>query len=315
MGIIILLIIMALIVAVATGLAIFGPKADRNSDDVPVRGIAAIVAAVVGVLGILVLLFSMATTVGPSDIGVETAFGKTVGDLTPGFHLIPPQNSVAIWSGSVQTITYGRDTNQAKSDHCLLVRIGGQQSACLALTFQYQIRPNAADSLFRLYRSQGNMNDKLVLRSLDQAANEQLANFSPVEAASACGTATVCPGESLVPFAHKITAQMRSDIGGNIVVRSLFIPYVAYDPTLTARLNSIQNQRADTIIANLQVLTNQKLAAANRALATSVSKDPNVIIANCVNQVLIPIVKAGQIPPPGLCNLTGGGSNTVVVPK
>lgn len=232
-------------------------------------------------------------------------------------HVIAPWDGVTTWDGSVQTISYGRDLNQSHPDHCLLVHIGGGQSACLAMTFQYQLRLTSSDSLFRRYRTQPNMNDKLVVRSLDQAVNTQLATFSPIEATAACKVGTTCLGASLVPYEAKIRNQMIHDIGTDIRVESLFIPFASYNQSLQQRLDQLQTQRVDTLIAQQQIQTNEALSTAYGKLASSLHNDPNVISANCVNNVLIPMVKAGMNPAGVTCPggaSSGGSGTTVVVP-
>lgn len=261
----------------------------------------AIAGVTAGIVGILTLLFASVQTVGTSDVGVETAYGKTVGDLPPGLHMIPPWVNVTTWDGSVQTISYGRD-------NCLQVRIGGQQSACITLTFQYQVLPRSADSLFKQYRTQQNMNDKLVLRSLDQAVNEQLATFSPIEAVAGGNP----NGASLVPFAKLVAAQVNSEIGNDIKVGAVFMPYATYDPSTTGRLNALQTQVADTLIAQQAVKTSQAQKQANDTLAQSVT-NANVIAQQCVTNVLVPLTKAG-INPAGISCWPGSGGSTVVVP-
>jgi SPFH domain / Band 7 family len=274
------------------------------------RAIAVIVAVITAFMAVIIILVASVQTIGTSDVGVETAYGKTVGDLPPGLHLLAPWVGVTTWDGSVQTISYGRDTDQAHPNHCLLVRIGGQQSACLSVTFQYRVRDGAADSLFRLYRTQQNMGDKLVLRELDQTINTRLQTFSPIEALAA-GNAN---GTSLAPFAAQVTTQMRAEIGSDIQVLSVFFPYVSYDTSTTSRLNAYQTQVADTLIAQQAERTALAQKAANNDLASSVT-NPNVIAQECVTNVLVPVVKAGGNPAGINCWPGSAAGSTVVVPS
>jgi regulator of protease activity HflC (stomatin/prohibitin superfamily) len=293
MGAVVFAGFLALVCLGGIGYAVFGKEN---------RGIGAAVAAVAAVLAAIVILSASVATIGTSDVGVETAYGKTVGDLPPGLHLVAPWVGVTTWDGSVQTITYDRR-------NCLEVRIGGQQSACLAITFQYKVRDGAADGLFRLYRTQANMNDKLVVRELDQAVNERLASFSPIEALAAGNQ----NGTSLVPYAQQVAGQMRSDIGTDIQVLSVFIPYASYDESTTSRLNAYQTQVADTLIAQQAEKTALAQRAANNDLASSVS-NANVIAQECVTNVLVPVVKAGGNPAGINCWPGSSAGSTVVIP-
>lgn len=302
MGIAVVLALLALVTLGLAGASIWGGSQNRPG----------FIAGAIGafVLTALVLLFSTYTSVGPSDVAVVTAFGHTEGDLGPGLHFIAPWKATTTWDGSVQTISYGRDTDQAHPDHCLLVRIGGQQSACITVTFQYQVERDAVDSLFVRYRTQQNMNGALVVRDLDGALNTQLQSFSPIQALAAGNP----NGASLVPYAARVKAQMTAEIGSDIRVVAVVLPFAQYDPQTTSRLNQFQAQIADTLIATQQVKTNAQLALANSEIARSVA-NPNVIEQQCVTNVLIPLVKAGLNPQGVNCFPGGGSSATVVIPK
>lgn len=297
MGAVIVVILFGIVGLCATGYAVW---ASGKPDESPLLGVA--IAAGCAVLAGAILFFASVVTVGTSDVGIETAFGRTVGDLPPGFHLKAPWDSVTTWDGSVQTIDYPRGAG------CLQVRIGNQQSACVALTFQYQVRDGAADQLFRKYRTQSVMTQRLVVTSLDQTVNNVLETYSPIEAAATGNTGAA----ALSPYAARVVDIMRQQIGSLVNVEKLFIPYATYDPQTTARLNALQTQRADTLIAQEAVKTAEQQKLANDKLAQSVA-NANVIANNCVNNVLIPIVKAGGTPS-GISCWPGSGGSTVVVP-
>lgn len=268
------------------------------------KGIAVLIALVAAVAEVCAIVFGCLTTIGPSDIGVITSFGKPAGDLTPGVHWLSPTANVTVWDNAVQDVTYTRQQP-------LQVHIGGQQTAYLAVTLQYQIKPGAIDQLFQKYRKQPNMQQLLVTRSLDQAINDQLQNFSPIDAVAA-GTSN---GDSLVPFQSLVKNQMISDIGQWIDVESVFMPYVSYDPETTARLNSLQTQKADTLIAAEAVRTAEQRAAALRDLQNQANLSTNAIAELCFQNVLEPIVKAGGNPAGIQCWPGGSAANVVITPK
>jgi regulator of protease activity HflC (stomatin/prohibitin superfamily) len=281
------------------------------------------VAGGAGLLAIIVLFFSSFASVGTSDVGVETAFGKTVGDLSPGPHLKPPWDNVTAWDDSVQVVSYGRDQNQNKPDHCLLVRIGGGQSACLTLTFAYQVKPSASDALFKAYRgNQARMNDYLIVRTLDSDLNSRLETYSPIEALAKVGTGPGAAAKSqaaaaLSPIARLVETDLGHLIGGDIIVRphALVIPYVAFDPQTQARLNRYQASIADTFIAAQNIQTASKQAAAAKILHSQISNDPNVVAYFCMANIAEAMVKQNMNPAGFNCWQGGGGGSTVVVPK
>lgn len=303
MGIIILLGILVLVVA---GGVVYALTASKEN-----KVIGGLVSAVAAVIGIVIFLFSAFTTVNVSDVGIVTSFGKPVGDLTPGIHLVAPWKNVTVWDDSVQTVSYGRNLDQNAPDHCLEVKIGGLQSACVSVTFQYQVKPGAADILFKKYRTQANMNNSLVVRALDQAINTQLQNFSPIAVATNGGT------PSIVPFEQPIINQMIADMGSDIKIDSMFLPYVQFDASTQGRLNAYQTQKVDTLIATEAVATAKQEALAFQILQKQLSSanSASVVAAQCYNNVLVPMVKAGMDPAGIACWPGSGSGSTVVLPK
>ena len=265
---------------------------------------------IAALLGLIIGVFVMATPVGAYDVGVVQSFGKLEKPLGPGMHWIAPWKSVTLWDSSVWTVVYGRDRDQSKADHCLLVKIGGQQSACLALQFTYQVRKASAEKMWQKYRgSQQRMHELLVVKTLDQDLNVRLENWFPVQEVAAGKPAAVSP------FATLVTDDMRHQIGGDIKVESLQIQYALLDPQTQNRLDALQTQRADTSISAEAIRTAQKQAAAFRTLQAQLGSGVNAVAAQCLDRVMVPALKQGR-------NLAGwpscwpgsGGGSTVVVP-
>jgi hypothetical protein len=266
-------------------------------------GVIAVLLAVI--LGLAV----MATPVGAYDVGVVTSYGKLQKPLGPGMHWVMPWKSVTLWDSSVWTVTYGRDRDQSKPDHCLLVKIGGQQSACLALQLTYQVRKGSAEKMWQKYRgSQQRMHELLVVKTLDQDLNQRLENWFPVQEVSEGRAAAVSP------FAKLVTGDMKHQIGGDIKVESLQIQYPLLDQQTQGRLDSIQTQRADTAIAIEARKTAIQQAAAFRTLEARVGSGTNAVVAQCINNVLIPALKQGRNLAGYPSCWPGGGNGTVVVP-
>jgi hypothetical protein len=267
-----------------------------------------------GVAGVLIggilWLAVMATPVGAYDVGVVTSYGKLEKPLGPGMHWVMPWKSVTLWDSSVWTVTYGRDQNQGHPDHCLLVKIGGQQTACLALQLTYQVRKGSAEKMWQKYRgSQNRMHELLVVKTLDQNLNIRLEKWSPITDLSHHIQPT------LTPFAVQVTKDMKHQIGGDIAVESLQIQYPIYDRQTQNRLDGFATQKADTAIAEEAKKTAVAQAAAFRTLEARLGSGTNAVVAQCVNNVLIPALKQGR-------NLAGypscwpgaGSGSTVVVP-
>lgn len=259
------------------------------------------VAAVLGALVVLMVILSSPVVVSTQAIGVETSFGRPSGDLSDGIHFKAPWDNVTEMDGAIQTTT---DAGTS----CLSVRIGGQQTACVDVTIQWRIRPRAADALYRNYHSFGDVQAALVDRELEQAVNQKLAGYSPIADLAANGASGTT---EWTDFAGKITTQMRTEIGSQIDVIRVIMPYVTYDPATQARLNSLQQQIASTLIAQQAVQTAQQEAAANQKLAASVSHDPDVLVSKCLD-LLSQMIKQGQSVPAGFSCWPGGSGNAVI---
>jgi regulator of protease activity HflC (stomatin/prohibitin superfamily) len=285
------------IAAALLSLALNGTSRDEAAQRAAVRG----VAAVLGGLAVLMVVVSSPVVVSTQAIGVETNFGRPTGDLGDGLHFKAPWDNVTEMDGAIQT------TTDAGAD-CLSVRIGGQQTACVDITIQWRIRPRAADALYRSYHSFSDVRAALVDRELEQAVNQQLAGYSPIADLAASGTSGTTEWTG---FSGQIAAQMRREIGAQIDVLKVIMPYVTYDQATQARLNSLQQQIASTLIAQQAVHTAQQESAANKELAASVSHDPDVLVSRCLD-LLSQMIKQGQAVPAGFSCWPGGSAAAVI---
>lgn len=267
-------------------------------------GLAAAILAVIITLGI------MATPVGAYDVGVVSSYGKLQSPLGPGMHWVPPWKDVTLWDSSVWTVTYGRDTNQSHSDHCLLVKIGGQQSVCLALQFTYQVRKGSAEKMWQKYRGdQNRMHELLVVKTLDQDLNQRLEKWSPITDLSHGKQPTVSP------FAKQVTEDLKHQIGGDISVENLQIQYPIFDRQTQNRLDGLQTAVADTAIATQEKKTATQQAAAFKTLQQQLGTGQNAVVAQCISNVLVPALKQGKDLAGYPSCWPGGGSPAVVVPR
>lgn len=254
-------------------------------------------AAVVAIIAVIVLLFGSITSVGTKDIGVETAYGKTVGHLGPGLHLIAPWDSVTVLDGTIQTDSW------RGSNNCLDVRIGYSQTACAEFVIRWRINPDKADSLFQNYRTFAKIQDSLVYQEISTALNTQLSNYNPLDAKNAPPLATV---------AQSVTSEMQQEIGPDgIDVLSTNIPILHYDPQTQNRINQIQSQYAQTLVATEQKATNKAVAAANAELSKNgQTLTPQILANNCLNLTTEAEKTGYQLPAGWNCNyVAGSGSN------
>ena len=195
------------------------------------------------------------------------------------------------------------------------MRIGGQQTARLDVTIQWQVLKPAADNLFLDYGAQGqdimgDIQNAVVVRSLKLAVNQVMGDYNPIQDVA---VNSAVGNSQFSTFGPKVKAAMVHDIGGRVKVLSLQMPLAHYDLSTQNRLNTIQAQYAETAIARQQYQTNLAQAKANKALAASVSNDPGVLVAQCLNIVQQAIKSGYQGLPAGFSCI--GTANGVVLHK
>jgi regulator of protease activity HflC (stomatin/prohibitin superfamily) len=239
--------------------------------------------AVAVVLAIIVFLIGGFKEVPVKSVGVVTSFGQVEGFTGPGPHLMWPWKNVSVLPETIQTTTFEGDGNNGT---CLDVRIGGQQQACLDVTIQWQIKDSAADSLFRNYDTSGSsvlddITNAVVVRELKVAVNEVMGDYNPIEDVSVNGTAG---NSQFSTFGPLVLAAMQRDIGSQIDIHSVLIPFLHYDSATQDRLDAIQQQFGATAIAQQEIKTNQALALANAAIAKT-SLTSGVLEAECLGIV------------------------------
>jgi hypothetical protein len=254
-------------------------------------------------LGLTLLLFFIGSIkmVGTKDVGIETSFGKTSGELSNGLHFAPPWVNVSAMDAAIQTDSY------TTSGTCLNVRIANQQTACVDISIRWRIVPSQADNLFQNYRTFDNVRDSLVTRELKAAINNQLTSYNPLNSVEGASNSN----PPLSQIALGVTAQMKREIGSQIEVLNTIIPIMTFDPQTQARINQLQQQIALTRIAEQEQKTNQAQSKANQALAASVNTSPNVLVAQCL-AILSTMVKNGQSVPAGFSCWPGSGVAGVI---
>jgi regulator of protease activity HflC (stomatin/prohibitin superfamily) len=222
------------------------------------------------------------------NIGVPQAFGAVTGAVyEPGIHETwTPWLHLTDVNETIQTTTF-------EGGDALPVRIGGQQQARADVTIQWQIRPQAADTLFSDYANQGDLmteiTNAVVVRELKQVVNQVLGDYNPITDVQAV-TNTNSSTSQFSGFGPQILAAMRADIGSRIKVLTVLLPQLHYDQTVEDKLNAIQQAYANFAIAQENVKVNQENAQAFTKLGT-----PNVsqLIAQCLTDVK---ADAGNLP-------------------
>jgi regulator of protease activity HflC (stomatin/prohibitin superfamily) len=250
-------------------------------------------------------LLSVVTIVPTREIGIVTAFGKPVRSLSNGLHVKLPWEDVHQLDGTIQT------DNHTTPAHCTDIRIGNESTACIDNTIRWRIKLSAGQRLYQDYREMENIRDSLVTRELKAALNEVLSDYNPLEQIQA-------DSESAKPdlnaFARDVRTGLSRRVGNDIEIESVILPIIRFDTQTQSKINAYQAEVANTRIAEQREQTAQAQARANRNLAGSISKDPNVLVSQCMD-TLAEMVKEAQKVPIGFSCWPGGSPTSVVVPK
>lgn len=266
-------------------------------------GLIASPALIIGLL-----LSASYNRVETKQVGIPTSFGKTEKSVGSGLHWIAPWKKMNPLDAAIQTDSFeGR--NSKDDTPCITARIAHQSLACVDVTIRWQIQANSADRLFKDYRDFDRIRDSLVTRRLNAAINEVFKDIDPLATDDKGNTTTPSNGD----LATEVEGYLRQQIGTDIKVKDITVPVVRFDAKTQDRIDAFQAEVANTRIAEQKKRTAEATAEANRKLAGSVSKDPNVLVADCFD-TLRDMVKQKQTVPAGF-SCWPGSQSAVVVPS
>lgn len=261
-------------------------------------GLTMMGSAAVFVVAVLILVTGCFTIVGTRQVGIATAFGKPTGQtFANGLHTKAPWVSVTEMDAAIQNDTY-------KGDSRIPVRLGNNSTALADVSIRWQIKQDAADTLFVDYKTFDNVRSNLITRNLQAALNESFATFDPL--------ATKNLEKSPLPDLAKSTLNLlRDKVGEQVEIFDVVIPTIDYDDQTENRINDINAERAKTTAAEQSVKTADQIRQANEKLAQAPApQSPLVIIQNCLNKAL-----ENKINPAGCWPIGGNVVPTFAVPN
>lgn len=278
------------------------------------RGIAALPVG----FAVLLLAISCTTIIEAKNVGVLTTFGKPAGSLDPGLHLKAPWQKVTELDGTIQTQEY-------EGERQIRVRIGDGTTAGVTTTIRWRIVGGKADDIYAGYRSDDvnqNIRTSLVSTVFKAAVNQVLGQYNPTEhirvvdpsAPAAAFSVDFAPDYDAL--AAEVTESMErrvADGGGFVEIQSITISGIDLSETTQKKINDFQAEVAATQVALQRKATAAAQAAANQALAASVSKDPNVLVSRCLDTLQM-MVEQKQSVPAGFSCWPGSGSQLVLAP-
>lgn len=245
------------------------------SRDEDVQFSAFIAGAIALILTFVFFISASANIVGTRQVGIVTNFGKPTGEtLSNGLHWLAPWKKVEEMDAAIQNDVYNGDSR-------IQVRLGNNSTALADVNIRWNIKQDAADELFRQYKTFGNVRSNLIERNLRTALNEAFTKFDPLAGEPLPGQ----PRVDLNSVTQNALALMRDKSGDQVEIIDLSIPVIDYDDNTEQRINAINAARAETTKAEQDAKTAEQRAAAAKVLANQPVPNLSIAIAACVNKM------------------------------
>ena len=271
MGTIIFVIIMMLIAAALIHSAKSVQKAATGnlarSDSIIGKGMR-IRGGVLAAIALFALGMSMFTIVPTKQVGIPVAFGKPGDALGNGLHLKAPWVNIIEMDATVQPL-------DATGEKATIAKDADKSDVYVHNNVRWSIKEESASSLYVDYREFDKIGDLLVQLNLRGAVADVMSTYKPLE-----------PNQPTnEELSTKIKANLQEKVGNRITIHSVNITLLDFSDATKSRINALNIERGNTSIAAQKAQTAQKEAEANKILAESVSKDPNVLVSKCLDLI------------------------------
>lgn len=262
-----------------------------------------------GAASLVCLALSLTTMVPTQQVGIPVTFGKPGTPMSNGLHLKAPWTTVALMDATVQI-----DNNLGPER--TEIRLKNQSTAYVQNSVRWRIKPEAAAELYKAHRQFENIGPALQEQELAAAMNQALADYNPLAQAKAAATGDATDTARAKDFdelADQVKQRMEESIGDRLIIDSVIITKIDFDEKTQSRIDAYQVEIGNTRIAEQRKETAKAEAAANKTLADSVSKDPNVLVSKCLDTLASMVEKGEQVPVGFSCWPGGQGTDGVIV--
>lgn len=255
------------------------------------RGLVGLAATAAGALAVLVAAFSCFTIVPTRQVGVPVTFGKPGTPLKNGLHPKAPWTEVVLMDATIQSL-------DASGENPTVAKDVDRADVYVHNNVRWSIKEESADELYIEFRDFDNVNDALIQPQLRTAVATVMADYNPLAQ----------DAEGLDALAAEVEAELQKAVGSRVVIHSVSITLLDFAEATKNRINALNTERGNTRIAEQRKATAKANAEANRILADSVSNDPNVLVAKCLD-----LLAEGKDVPPGFQCWPGATGQEVIV--
>lgn len=259
--------------------------------------------------GLLALFLNSYTIVPAKHVAVVTTFGKPVDATGHGWQWHAPWSEVTTFDGTIQGKTLAGDG--AKGDGEVEVRLADGGRAWVSVTLQWRV--NADDrrgvmSLFADYRNPARVDENFVERNLRAALYDAFGTYDPLAGIGVEGAPPTRTPAAVGADALKLLGERAQTKGVSFI--SLTVQGIRFDGTTEKRINDRRELEAAKRNAELQKAVNERVAAANNALAAG-ARDEGTLYQQCL-ALTERMLREGKAMP--LAWTCGAGGPAPVVP-
>lgn len=248
----------------------------------------------------VIMLLACSAIVEAKQVGVVSTYGKVhEKTMSPGWNWKSPFDKVTEIDATTQTDEY-------KGDDAIQVRLKDGNTAEIYTTVRWSISSENASQVYSEFRSDDptdSLRKAMVSTQFKAASNAEFASFDPLSLAGIDGETP-----DYKALAEGVKDRLEAETEGLVKVRSVTVSLIKLDKRSQKHLDDYVAQVAKTRTAKEAKETAAAQAAANRELASSIAKDPNVLVNKCLD-----IVAEGVDLPAGFTCMSSGTG--VVIPS
>lgn len=281
-----------------------------------VRGVAG--------LAVFIILINCFVIVPVKQLGVVTELGIPTRSYGNGPHLVHPWADITLIDAALQTdfnVEGGNaDDETPESGPCVPVRIGNGSIACVDTTTRWRTSDGGGTRLYQDFKEFNNIRKSLVTTTRASVLNDVMSTFDPIGKEDPT-TGKKTEPETLEELSFRAVTEFKRRTVGLLEVNAgtkeepgdgLVISLIHFHPDTQKKIDDYQAEVAQTRIAVQAKQTALAQAEANKALADSVSRDPNVLVAKCWDNEKAMIDKGMAVPSGRFCWMFGQNTNLLV---
>lgn len=219
-------------------------------------------------LGVVTLLATVITIVPARSVGVPVTYGVAGNPLPNGLNVKAPWTTVELMPTTPQSL-------DATMEDATIAKDKDNADVYVSNNVRWALVEEHATSVYYEARDFEAVSDLLVKPKLREAISTVMKTYDPL--------AEDKPSNAEV--AQLVKAEMQRGVGERFSINSVSVTLIDFADATKDRINALNIERGNTRIAEQKVITAEAQAEANRVLADSVSNDPNVLVALCLDLI------------------------------